>query len=32
MEQAIGEEKFNLDFDLVLELLDSNLPQIPGKP
>ena len=32
MEQAIEEEKFNLDFDLVLDLLDENLPAIPGKP
>lgn len=26
------EEKFNIDFDVVLDLLDQNLPQIPGRP
>ena len=26
------EERFDIDFDLVLDLLDNTLPEIPGKP
>ena len=26
------EERFDIDFDMVLDLLDASLPEIPGKP
>ena len=32
IEQAMEEERFDIDFDMVLDLLDASLPEIPGKP